>query len=73
MKYIYFLAAGIFLEGGMKLDAYMDLNFFIKVQLIVENIICAVFAAVKKKTPQTDFDHFRILETVTKMVKLEYR
>lgn len=32
----------------MKLDAYIDLNFFIKVQLIVENIICAVFAAVKK-------------------------
>lgn len=32
----------------MKLDAYIDLNFFIKVQLIVENIVCAVFAAVKK-------------------------
>lgn len=32
----------------MKLDAYIDLNVFIEVQLIVENIICAVFAAVKK-------------------------
>lgn len=32
----------------MKLDAYIDLNFFIKVQLVVENIICVVFAAVKK-------------------------
>lgn len=32
----------------MKLDAYIDLNFFIKMQLVVENIIRAVFAAVQK-------------------------
>lgn len=32
----------------MELAAYIDLNFFVKVQLIVEHIICAVFAAVVK-------------------------
>lgn len=30
----------------LSLDAYMDLNFVEEVQLIVEHIVCAVFAAV---------------------------
>lgn len=35
-------------RGAWKLDAYMDLNVVVKVQLVVENIIRAVFAAVVK-------------------------
>lgn len=31
----------------LSLDAYMDLNFVEEVQLIVEYIVCAVFAAVE--------------------------
>lgn len=31
----------------LSLDAYMDLNFVEEVQLIVEHIACAVFAAVE--------------------------
>lgn len=36
-------------DGRVELDAYMDLNFVKEVQLIVEHVILAVFAAVVKR------------------------
>lgn len=44
----------------MKLTAYIDLNFFVKVQLIVEHIICVVFAAVVKTKHHKPKLHWQI-------------
>lgn len=52
--------AWIMFQWGMKMAAYIDLNFFVKVQLIVEHIICAVLAAVVKTKHREPKLHWQI-------------
>lgn len=45
---MYNITPGITFQWAIKTDAYIYLDFFIEVQLIVDHIVCAVFAAVAK-------------------------
>lgn len=57
----------------MKLDAYIDMNFFIKVQHIVEDIICAVFAAVVKTKLHEPNLNWQIAVIISEPYKLSYK